>query len=115
MTEREEWIWLAGLLEGEGCFSLDRRLGGRRDGIRVILEMCDKDVVELAARYMHSPVRRISRKHPRKDTYRVEARGAKAERVMRAVQQWMGGRRGAKIDELLAMPNLSHQPKAVAA
>jgi len=37
-------VWLAGLLEGEGCFSLNT-FSGFRPQARVDLGMCDEDVV----------------------------------------------------------------------
>lgn len=110
-----EVAWLAGLLEGEGCFSLDRRLGGApgRDSIRVRVQMTDKDIVKRAAEMInaHSVYKLHDNRSNRKVLYSCGVSGAKAEKVMLAVRLYMGERRGAKIDELLALPNLSHHPK----
>lgn len=125
LSEHEEWIWLAGLLEGEGWFGIEvNRPGGRRDMIHVGLEMCDKDIVERAHRIAQGArpvIRRISNKPSRngvgvyKDSYTFRIFGQKAEDVMRRVRPYMGERRGAKIDGLLAMKNLSHHPREKAA
>lgn len=117
--------WLAGLLEGEGCFALDttasRRPGHRRNAILVKLKMTDKDVVERARKIMleihsfNNIVCKLTERPPRKDIYVVKINAHAAEAIMRAVRPYMGMRRGAKIDELLAMKNLSHHPREKAA
>ena len=119
MTRREEIIWLAGLLEGEGYFGIhpDRRPGDRRGRLEVRLKMTDRDVVERAAGLFPSgaSVRPVIDPRPRKsDCYRIGWNGATAESVMRAVLPYMGERRAAKIRECLATPNLSHHPRPAA-
>jgi hypothetical protein len=111
-----EAAWLAGLLEGEGCFGL-QHVGNpkRRNAIRVSVKMCDEDVVQMAACLMDAKVRarKDNRKDEFNDTYECSVSGRKAEDVMLAVRPYMGQRRSAKIDELLEVPNLSHHPKEV--
>lgn len=109
-----EVAWLAGLLEGEGCFSLnrDRRPGNRRPSLVVKLKMTDADVVVRAGKLMNSPsVRRErdTRKEANSDCYVSRVTGAKAERVMRMVLPHMGTRRTEKINELLNTEGLSHR------
>lgn len=55
--------WLAGILEGEGCFGSSRSQGGTVDA-RVSLEMTDEDVVRDAAALMGTVARP---KAPRRD------------------------------------------------
>lgn len=109
-----EVAWLAGLLEGEGCFLIERSRSARgRDKVRLALRMTDKDVIERAACLMQREVIEVEvSKNPlHKDTFRVRLNGVAALEVMRLVRPHMGQRRGAKIDEILARTNLSHMPR----
>lgn len=113
MTPREELIWLAGLLEGEGYFgSRPPRSGYSRAQLRVTVKMTDRDVIERAAALMDAPGVRAS--GPPKDKphwspyFYCGCYGAKAAALMEAVRPYMGLRRGAEIDRLLALPDLSH-------
>ncbi len=124
-----EIAWLAGLLEGEGCFRVNdspaRKKSGRRPSLTVKLKMSDEDIVTRAADLMKAArVRAIKPSqtkanntyHNRErwsDVYELEIGGQKAEDVMSAVLPYMGKRRSAKIRECLATPNLSHKPKEV--
>ncbi len=107
-------FWLAGLLEGEGCFSLqtDNRVPGNRTGIRVGLKMNDEDVVCRAGELMGAPVYLRSDLRPNySDSYEVRINGYPAEELMRTVLPHMGNRRSAKIRECLGTPNLRHHPR----
>jgi len=52
-------IWLAGLLEGEGCFNVRPE---KNDQARVSVEMTDKDIIERVSRLFDS---NISTREPR--------------------------------------------------
>lgn len=97
--------WLAGLLEGEGCFWSKRREHARctRQVPSLKLQMCDRDVVERVANLVGAKVTtlRPQREHWLR-TYIVKMEGHPALEVMRAVRPYMGWRRGQKIDELLS-------------
>lgn len=95
--DRDDLLWLAGLLEGEGAFDAHR---GRYPRIR--LAMTDRDVVGRAASLMDSKVRLSLREAPFKSTWHTELSGEKAAAVMRAILPYMGARRSAKIAEILA-------------
>lgn len=112
----EETAWLAGLLEGEGCFAVTSKSRARPD-VRVELKMTDRDVVLRAAALMGfgpSRLRMNVSPYPRhKDTHVVSARAEDAVRVMLAVRPYMGARRGARIDECLAArPDLTREENA---
>ena len=108
-----DWAWLAGLLEGEGHFRAQQLRTGR-PCLRVYVKMTDRDVVERAAVLMQAPsVRALKPVAEHKQAYEATANGAAAQRVMERVRPWMGVRRGAKIDQLLAIPDLSHHPRRV--
>lgn len=117
MTE-QELGWMAGLLEGEGCFRVRSSpallASGRRPVLTVSLAMCDEDVVRRAADLGGAKMRVVEEKVSNRrwnDRWRVTWSGADAERLMRLVQPLMGQRRAAKITECLAHPGLSHIPK----
>lgn len=101
----EQTAWLAGLLEGEGCFSMG-------SGAQVILSMTDEDIVRRAADLMGES--RVSVIEPRttrhKPLWKTVAYGAEAERIMRAIRPLLGARRAAKVDEILAARALQGQP-----
>lgn len=107
-----ETAWLAGLLEGEGSFMVYRR-SNRRPALIVKVKMTDKDVVERAAVLMggNKVTPEKDKRENNSDCWVARSHGQKAAVVMKAVRPYMGQRRGAKIDELLAMSNLSHHPK----
>jgi hypothetical protein len=96
-----ELYWLAGLLEGEGCFSA-RLNGGFRD-ILVTVQMTDRDVVEKVQRLTGIGTVGVKRdKRPnRKTLYEWYATGANAYQLMQRLLPLMGERRAAKITELI--------------
>ncbi|GAA2843957.1 hypothetical protein Acy02nite_68590 [Actinoplanes cyaneus] len=105
-ADRDDVIWLAGLLEGEGTFDLHRERYPR-----VRLEMCDRDVVGRAATLMGVGVRVTLRRAPAQATFHAEAQGPKAEAVMRAILPHMGARRSARIAAVLGRsPNTDKTP-----
>ena len=93
-----DMAWLAGILEGEGCFD-----GNRNGDPRVRLEMTDKDVVERAHSLMggRGKVRTVSRTLPHNTTYQISVSGGAAADLLEQIRPFMGSRRGTKIDALL--------------
>lgn len=102
--------WLAGLLEGEGCFATVCNYT-RKDGTKTLspcvsLSMTDKDVVERAASligFTGSIHVRKRKNHTWKPLYVMQAKGTKALEVMATVQDLMGTRRREKITEVMAV------------
>jgi hypothetical protein len=101
--------WLAGLLEGEGSFFVQKRPDRRRDQARVYLAMTDEDVVRRAASLMGAPSvqRRVRREDHWKDQYVAVVTGSKATAVMRSILPHLGERRAARVREILSA-DLSH-------
>jgi hypothetical protein len=96
-----ELYWLAGLLEGEGCFS---NRSDRYCSPLIQLVMTDRDVVVRAARAMgaHKVIEcKVPRKADKK-IYRTNVYGSTALQLMRDLLPHMGERRSAKILEILA-------------
>jgi hypothetical protein len=123
-------IWLAGLLEGEGCFNIRP---DKNNQVRVSIEMTDRDIIERAAKLFGS---NVSQRAPRvlgtcnlcgqsaqdctvaqgynetlkeveryfnvtKRSYQTAIYGDRARNLMRLVYPFMGQRRAAKIEECL--------------
>lgn len=91
--------WLAGLLEGEGCFWF-----GDRGRVVIRLAMTDLDVVERAAAIMGGVIEkpRLPKEANRKIVYACRVSGDDAIAWMTRLRPMMGKRRQAKIDEVMA-------------
>lgn len=91
--------WLAGLIEGEGCFSVHPRGGGPE--IRV--QMQDLDVVQRVAELFGSrPVYTLKkRKLAKRDSYVTTIRGSSALDLMKRLYPLMGARRKERIGEII--------------
>lgn len=110
MMHREDAAWLAGLLDGEGCFD-------HPDGYpRVRVKMTDLDVVLRAAYVMpHATTHHegVAQAHY-KPVMVAQVRGEAAIAVMLAVLPWMGSRRSAKITEIVNAYTAKQSAKIVA-
>lgn len=105
---RDDLIWLAGLLEGEGTFDAQR---GKYPRIRV--GMTDRDVVGRAATLMGTRVRLSLKASPQKPTWHAEIQGPKAADLMETLLPYMGARRSAAIAQVLGNYRLRASGKAV--
>ena len=98
--------WLAGLLEGEGSFMMSRNhVAGRVYHYpKVVVTMTDEDVVQRAASLFETKVNVVSgtKKENRLQQYRAQISGSRAAQLMKDLLPHMGGRRSAKIQEILA-------------
>lgn len=99
---REDALWLAGLLEGEGTFDLHRKKYPR-----VRVGMSDRDVVGRAATLMGAQVRLSLKPYPNSAMFHAEISGTKAVVIMEEVLPHMGARRSAKIATVLGWARLS--------
>lgn len=100
----DSFEWLAGLLEGEGCFSLRHANDpGRRTVPEIRISMTDRDVVERAACLLGgNAVHTLSPTNfSKKPSYVTSVAGSKARLIMTHILPLMGDRRQAKIRELL--------------
>lgn len=107
LNEREKLIWLAGYLEGEGCFRLTRDLRGRPDPLmhpRVQLCATDRDVVERVVEYLGGGIRihdRAPRSKGWRPQYCIYVTSDRAVDLMRALLPYMGARRSQQIRDVL--------------
>lgn len=93
----EDRAWLAGLLEGEGCFAF-------YGTPRISVSMTDRDVIDRVAHLMGATLiseRRDPRKPTHKTQYVTQVAGTRAHRLMRDLLPLMGARRAARIREVL--------------
>lgn len=105
MTNEQEILWLAGLLEGEGCFIWHVRKDGRSDA-RIELHMTDEDVVKHAAKIMGCECRTKKKHKPHHKTpFLASISGEGAASIMKQILPFMGMRRSAKIEEVLDSHN----------
>jgi hypothetical protein len=109
-------LWLAGYLEGEGCFhhSFRRRAGlqagERRDGSRgglgftiaISVASTDRDVLERAAFLMGAKIHARKLVRGRKPDYSATVAGVRAACWMMTLLPLMGRRRAGRIKEALA-------------
>src|SRR6478736_3891833 len=99
LTPREELLWLAALLDGEGCFTLNGEYPN------VVLCMTDEDTVRLAR--TRSGVGSVTGPHiPRSPKHKKfwrwkVARRAEVFGLCKAVKPYMSERRTAQIQLLL--------------
>ena len=90
------YSWLAGLLEGEGCFLMVK---GRP---RVFIQMTDEDVIARFATLTSATYSRVEGAQAHwKALFRVTLSGARAEALMRAVNPYLGERRRTRIAQVL--------------
>lgn len=104
MIETKDIYWLAGLLEGEGCFHAQRQGIKRRRSLPIIvIAMCDEDVVRRAHGVMKptSTVKLDAQDAPRQPQYRLTVAGRCAAGWMMTLYPLMGVRRQARIREVL--------------
>lgn len=87
--------WLAGLLEGEGCFGLSSGC------IRISLNMTDRDIVEQVADLFGCRVSTYQPLGNRKRVYSAEIFSNRAAGWMMTLYSLMGERRKIKIRESL--------------
>lgn len=98
----EQLAYLAGLLEGEGCFSIRRR-AGRAPVPEVRLQMQDRDVVDRVAAWLEASVYElVARGNQSRPSYVTRVDGTLALVLMKALKPMMGERRTAKIEEIMA-------------
>lgn len=100
----DETAWVAGILEGEGCF--DYNGGHKKRYPRIRVEMCDTDVVErlhalIGCGRLSYPTKRGAKPQWRSTALLVINGREHVEPLLRAVRPWLGVRRGEKVDELL--------------
>ena len=106
-----ETAWLAGILDGEGCFhrirGRSRTTGKRYWSPAIALQMTDRGTVERVAELtgrqkvgVRERLEKTGGKH--KDVYALTVTGWPALDVMDAIRPWLSERRRAKIDELKA-------------
>ncbi|UDL14635.1 LAGLIDADG endonuclease [Arthrobacter phage KeAlii] len=106
---RDDLLWLAGLLEGEGTFDAHR---GKYPRIR--LAMTDRDIVGRAASLMDAKIRLSLHTAPAKPTWHTEISGQRAAEIMSQILPFMGTRRSGKIAEVLAVHHFRQKAAVVA-
>jgi len=104
----KEIAWLAGLLEGEGCFGTIKHTEYIKKYPIVRLAMTDRDIVEKAANLLKvnllGPYKRQSQNGEIwKSCWAMNICGNRAAGIMMTVLPLMGERRSLKIREILSL------------
>ncbi len=103
---REDIIWSAGLFEGEGSISISKLPSGRLYP-RIKVKMCDKDAIEKFASTFKLKVLDVvkdkSWKEHYKDAWYTDSTGKKAVAILYMLYPWLGNRRKARADEVIAL------------
>jgi hypothetical protein len=96
--------WLAGILEGEGCFQT-RKSGGYKGTPCISLQMTDKDTVEKVSKLwdakLYGPYGPYGKS--KLQTWQVNIFGKQAAEWMMTIYTLMGQRRQEKIKSILAI------------
>ena len=95
--------WLAGWVEGEGCFRMETSCYKYRYP-RLTVKVTDLDVVEKAAKILGTKprdVKDVDANAHWKPQFKVDVAGAKAAGWMMTLYPLMGSRRQARIHEVL--------------
>lgn len=99
---RDDLMWLAGLLEGEGYFCYRGSGPRRRHAWYVQMSSADKDVIERAAKLLRANVTGpYAHKHYSLMWRVTLARRQEVVSLVRALQPHMSARRSAQIQVLL--------------
>lgn len=99
--KKHELYWLAGILEGEGCFGLYAIGRSGHKYPRIQLTMCDEDIVTRAIMFMGGKVHGPYKKKNRKPRWVGYVPSGKAIAMMRQLFPLMGKRRRKKILEII--------------
>lgn len=99
-----EIAWLAGFLEGEGTFYMKRQPNKNYALPMIKVGGTDRDVIRKAADLLGTATLQFERRRKDhwKDQWKVHAYGGKAVEIMQQILPWMGERRAAKIQEVIA-------------
>jgi hypothetical protein len=110
-VQREDLIWLAGLLEGEGSFVIRRDYGVAKS-IFITTQMTDMDVIARVGFIMGTSFNRQAKLRAHwKNTFRTTLTGARAAELMELLRPFMGIRRQQQIDRALSFWKSRPAPK----
>jgi len=103
MLSMTELAWLAGILEGEGCFLLTTKSKSNLGYPQINISMSDKDVMDRVALLLEASIylKSDKRKESYKDQWIAKVNGARAAGWMMTLYLFMGERRRAKIRQVL--------------
>jgi hypothetical protein len=104
MIDTKDIHWLAGLLEGEGCFQYRRyksKISKQLWYPQIKVEMTDLDPIAKAAKLLGNKVNRGKLLPSGKRCYLAQVMGRRAIEWMMTLYSLMGERRRAKIKEII--------------
>lgn len=107
MPTTREIAWLAGLLEGEGCFQMFKSSSPKKGTPIIALNMTDQDIVQRAAALLDGCTPKATPRfakdgHALKTMYNTRRCGGRALGWMLTLYPFLGVRRRSKIREIVA-------------
>lgn len=98
VLQEKEKFWLAGLLEGEGCFHVKTN----KTPLGITLEMTDEDIVKRVSNITGNSYCKVKkRKTFYKQSFKTTVRGKVAIEIMKLILPIMGVRRSIRIKECI--------------
>ena len=104
MVNRDDLMWLAGYLEGEGCFTISiNYTKNEGKSYRILVTSEDIDVIERASKLLvgYSRITSSKPKHYHKTFYGTNVNGSRAIGWMMTLYNLMGIRRKKRIKEVI--------------
>lgn len=102
--ESNQVAWAAGVIEGEGCFTIVKNSKAKNGmSAKFVLQMNDKDIVDRLfglfglGKVYHRPSRGSSKESWAWTIYKV----SELEKLIKLVLPWLGQRRASKANEIL--------------
>jgi hypothetical protein len=104
MRKHSEYVWAAGIIEGEGYFGTTKANGSDKEYVRFAIAMTDRDVIERLRKVLGWD-NSISEGQARgrggnKTFYRMDAGGKKVMLLAMCIYPYMGKRRRETIAKL---------------
>lgn len=103
MARRRELLaWVAGVFEGEGCWSLHHRKDRPNPARCACITMCDKDILLRVQEVVggRGPYGPYQRPNGNKDQWTLRWNGPKAVELAKLLRPWMGERRTEALDRM---------------
>lgn len=97
-----EWIWFAGLFEGEGCINICRQKGRRTSRISLVIRMTDEDVMLRVSQLLNRKLYKCKKQQPHhKQAWQCNIQNREdILRVLSYIEPYMGERRRQSIEEV---------------
>ena len=101
IIDKKELMWLAGIVDGDGCFYLNKKVPILQ------ISMIDEDVIKKVSMLLNSSINSLSERHNYKKVFSTRIAGKKAVCYMKLLRPYVSLRRQSKIDEIFLKDSTS--------